>query len=104
MLLNLNQVMGVIFNVPAAIFSTVRFVFFFLSRGVFSNFIHQIAACRAVRRLTKFSYKGPQMMCVFHDSTHSKHQTDPSLSKEIIQQIPPDPFSKRRHGLVFTFR
>jgi len=43
MLLNLNLVMAVIFNVPAAIFST-------------------IAACRAVRRLTKFSYNGPQMI------------------------------------------
>ncbi|KAI0760306.1 hypothetical protein C8Q74DRAFT_1208208 [Fomes fomentarius] len=41
-LLNLNAIMSVIFNVPAAIFST-------------------IVACRAVRRLTNFSQKGPEV-------------------------------------------
>ncbi|THH06012.1 hypothetical protein EW145_g4382 [Phellinidium pouzarii] len=42
MLLNLNAVMSIIFNVPAAIAST-------------------IVASRAVRRLTKFTNKGPEM-------------------------------------------
>ncbi|KAH9941759.1 uncharacterized protein BXZ73DRAFT_98149 [Epithele typhae] len=41
-LLNLNAIMSVIFNVPAAIFST-------------------IVACRAVRRLTNFANKGPEV-------------------------------------------
>ncbi|KZT03779.1 uncharacterized protein LAESUDRAFT_659051 [Laetiporus sulphureus 93-53] len=49
MCLNLNAVMSVIFNVPAAVAST-------------------IAACRAVRRLTKFSSQGPE---VYSASTHS---------------------------------
>ncbi|KAI0754416.1 hypothetical protein C8Q80DRAFT_1094109 [Daedaleopsis nitida] len=48
-LLNLNAIMSVIFNVPAAIFST-------------------IVACRAVRRLTNFSQKGPE---VFSSTGHS---------------------------------
>ncbi|KAF8155569.1 hypothetical protein B0H34DRAFT_501421 [Crassisporium funariophilum] len=42
MLLNLNQLMSVIFNVPAAVFST-------------------IVATRAVRRLTNFSVNGPEI-------------------------------------------
>jgi hypothetical protein len=42
MLLNLNPVMSIIANVPAAIAST-------------------IVACRAVRRLTSFTTKGPEM-------------------------------------------
>lgn len=48
-MLNLNAVMSVIFNVPAAIFST-------------------IVACRAVRRLTNFSQNGPE---VFSSTGHS---------------------------------
>ncbi|RDX45180.1 hypothetical protein OH76DRAFT_1358217 [Lentinus brumalis] len=48
-LLNLNAIMSVIFNVPAAIFST-------------------IVACRAVRRLTNFSHQGPE---VFSSTGHS---------------------------------
>ncbi|KIM35185.1 hypothetical protein M413DRAFT_369066 [Hebeloma cylindrosporum] len=43
LVLNLNQVMGVIFNVPAAVSST-------------------IVACRAVRRLTNFTYNGPEII------------------------------------------
>ena len=42
MLLNLNAVMSIIFNVPAAVAST-------------------IVASRAVRRLTKFTNKGPEV-------------------------------------------
>ncbi|KAF9010226.1 hypothetical protein BDQ17DRAFT_1421472 [Cyathus striatus] len=42
MVLNLNQLMSVIFNVPAAVFST-------------------IVACRAVRRLTNFTNQGPEI-------------------------------------------
>lgn len=42
MLLNLNAVMSIIFNVPAAIAST-------------------IVASRAVRRLTNFTSKGPEI-------------------------------------------
>lgn len=42
MVLNLNPVMSIIFNVPAAIAST-------------------IVASRAVRRLTKFTNKGPEV-------------------------------------------
>ncbi|KAH9927065.1 hypothetical protein B0H21DRAFT_839132 [Amylocystis lapponica] len=49
MLLNLNSVMSVIFNVPAAVLST-------------------IVASRAVRRLVKFTANGPEM---FTPSTHS---------------------------------
>ncbi|KIM36079.1 hypothetical protein M413DRAFT_427933 [Hebeloma cylindrosporum] len=43
LLLNLNQVMGVIFNVPAAVIST-------------------IVACRAVRRLTNFTFNRPEII------------------------------------------
>jgi len=42
MLLNLNAIMSVIFNVPAAVAST-------------------IVACRAVRRLSRFSSNGPEI-------------------------------------------
>ncbi|OBZ67493.1 hypothetical protein A0H81_12722 [Grifola frondosa] len=49
MLLNLNAIMSVIFNVPAAIMST-------------------IVACRAVRRLSRYSAKGPE---VFSSTGHS---------------------------------
>jgi len=49
MLLDLNQIMSVIFNVPAAILST-------------------IVASRAVRRLTNFTNQGPE---VYGSSTHA---------------------------------
>ncbi|KAM6503359.1 hypothetical protein JOM56_000302 [Amanita muscaria] len=49
MLLRLNAIMSVIFNVPAAVFST-------------------IVACRAVRRLTKFTNQGPEVF-----ASHSSH-------------------------------
>jgi len=45
MLLNLNQIMSVIFNVPAAVLST-------------------IVASRAVRRLTTFTNQGPEVLYV----------------------------------------
>ncbi|KAI0918771.1 hypothetical protein AcV7_010415 [Taiwanofungus camphoratus] len=49
MLLGLNSIMTIVFNVPAAVGSTV-------------------VACRAVRRLSKFQSNGPEM---FSSSTHS---------------------------------
>ncbi|KAH9934540.1 uncharacterized protein BXZ73DRAFT_45839 [Epithele typhae] len=48
-LLNLNAILSVIFNIPAAIFST-------------------IVACRAVRRLNNFATKGPE---IFSSTGHS---------------------------------
>ncbi|KAL0563216.1 hypothetical protein V5O48_018858 [Marasmius crinis-equi] len=50
MLLNLNPVMSIIANVPAAIAST-------------------IVACRAVRRLAKFTHSGPEMFSTTQAST-----------------------------------
>ncbi|KAF9051501.1 hypothetical protein BJ165DRAFT_1340951 [Panaeolus papilionaceus] len=50
MVLNLNQIMSVIFNVPAAVSST-------------------IVACRAVRRLTNFTHSGPEVF----GGTNSSH-------------------------------
>ncbi|EED83088.1 hypothetical protein POSPLDRAFT_109871 [Postia placenta Mad-698-R] len=49
MVLNLNSIMSIVFNVPAAIAST-------------------IVACRAVRRLTKFKSEGPE---IYTASSHS---------------------------------
>ncbi|EPS95625.1 hypothetical protein FOMPIDRAFT_1032786 [Fomitopsis schrenkii] len=49
MLLNLNPIMAIIFNVPAAIAST-------------------IVACRAVRRLSNFSSNGPE---IYESNSHS---------------------------------
>ena len=61
LLLNLNQVMGVIFNVPAAVIATVS--------TSLSEYVPlprrstcQIVACRAVRRLTNFTYNGPEII------------------------------------------
>ncbi len=56
MSLNLNQIMSVIFNVPAAIFSTVSGIF--LSELDLKWTKLQIVACRAVRRLTSFTHNG----------------------------------------------
>ncbi|KAF9269673.1 hypothetical protein L218DRAFT_953301 [Marasmius fiardii PR-910] len=50
MLLNLNPVMSIIANVPAAIAAT-------------------IVACRAVRRLAKFTHSGPEMFSTTQAST-----------------------------------
>ncbi|KAI0676402.1 hypothetical protein C8Q78DRAFT_17476 [Trametes maxima] len=61
-MLNLNAIMSVIFNVPAAIFST-------------------IVACRAVRRLTNFSQKGPE---VFSSTGHSFRVAGPATSANTI--------------------
>jgi len=52
MLVNLNSIMSVIFNVPAAVAST-------------------IVACRAVRRLTNYSANGPEMF-VTSASSHNR--------------------------------
>lgn len=59
MLMNLNAIMSVIFNVPAAVASTVR-------PSVSYHTHHtahclQIVACRAVRRLSKWSSAGPEV-------------------------------------------
>ena len=60
-LLNLNAIMSVIFNVPAAIFSTVSPPS--ILDAMYANFASlQIVACRAVRRLNKFSQKGPEVL------------------------------------------
>lgn len=61
MLLNLNQIMSVIFNVPAAVFST-------------------IVACRAVRRLTNFSYDGPQVF----SSASAPQFKNPTLAAQSV--------------------
>ncbi|OJT08115.1 hypothetical protein TRAPUB_970 [Trametes pubescens] len=62
-MLNLNAIMSVIFNVPAAIFST-------------------IVACRAVRRLTNFSTRGPE---VFSSGTgHSFRVAHPATTANTI--------------------
>jgi hypothetical protein len=65
MVLNLNAVMSVIFNVPAAIASTVSLLQIFV---VFSSkptrFMIQIVASRAVRRLQNFSFNGPEVLYV----------------------------------------
>ncbi|KAI0356002.1 hypothetical protein OH77DRAFT_1538306 [Trametes cingulata] len=61
-MLNLNAIMSVIFNVPAAIFST-------------------IVACRAVRRLTNFSHRGPE---VFSSTGHSFRVANPAASANTI--------------------
>ena len=61
MVLNLNQIMSIIFNVPAAVISTVS--------TSLSEYVPltrpstwQIVACRAVRRLTNFTYDGPEII------------------------------------------
>ncbi|CDO70547.1 hypothetical protein BN946_scf184579.g3 [Trametes cinnabarina] len=64
--LNLNPIMSVIFNVPAAIFST-------------------IVACRAVRRLTNFSMRGPE---VFSSTGHSFRAAHPVTSANTIGITP----------------
>ncbi|KAF8903939.1 hypothetical protein CPB84DRAFT_1706679 [Gymnopilus junonius] len=51
MVLNLNQIMSVVFNVPAAVSSTV-------------------VACRAVRRLTNFTQSGPEIYAATNSSNH----------------------------------
>ncbi|KAG2008644.1 hypothetical protein CC2G_014052 [Coprinopsis cinerea AmutBmut pab1-1] len=54
MVLNLSQIMSVIFNVPAAVFST-------------------IVACRAVRRLTNFNLKGNGVVEIYTSGTQSSN-------------------------------
>ncbi|KAI8976579.1 hypothetical protein BD414DRAFT_495905 [Trametes punicea] len=65
-MLNLNAIMSVIFNVPAAIFST-------------------IVACRAVRRLTNFSQKGPE---IFSSTGHSFRVANPATSGNTVGLSP----------------
>jgi hypothetical protein len=71
MLLNLNPVMSIIANVPAAIVSTVRSCFHFVRLSWIC--FPQIVACRIVRRLSNFTSQGPEIfayvliMTSFHD-------------------------------------
>lgn len=64
MLLNLNPVMSIIANVPAAIASTVRiyipFIFVYSLWRLHEN-LGQIVAGRVVRRLNNFTSTGPEM-------------------------------------------
>jgi hypothetical protein len=57
MLLDLNPVMSIIANVPAAIVSTVRLLTNRLPQYLTPG---QIAACRIVRRLHNYSSEGPE--------------------------------------------
>ena len=59
--LNLNLIMNIMFSVPAAVISTVS--------TSLSEYVPltrpstwQIVACRAVRRLTNFTYDGPEII------------------------------------------
>jgi len=65
MLLNLNSIMSIIFNVPAAIAST-------------------IVACRAVRRLTKFKSSGPE---IYTASSHSGVVGFRSMNNELTSHV-----------------
>lgn len=60
MLLNLNAVMSIIANVPAAVASTVS-TYIVPSFVVSRSHILQIVACRAVRRLTNYTCQGPEV-------------------------------------------
>ena len=65
MLLNLNPVMSIIANVPAAIASTVRIYIFVYSWRLHEN-LKQIVAGRVVRRLNNFTSTGAEMYpCVY---------------------------------------
>ncbi|KAI0703734.1 hypothetical protein BC835DRAFT_901486 [Cytidiella melzeri] len=66
MVLNLNAVMSVIFNVPAAIAST-------------------IVACRAVRRLQNWSSKGPE---VFSSGPHSQIAFHSNAGGQVSSRLP----------------
>ena len=61
MVLNLNQIMSIVFNGPAAVTSTVSTS---LSECVLLTRMStwQIVACRAVRRLTNFTYDGAEII------------------------------------------
>jgi hypothetical protein len=60
MVLNLNSIISIIFNVPAALGCTVsRSALMLQSRNTKANY--EISACHAVRRLTKFSQNGPEV-------------------------------------------
>ena len=64
MLLNLNPVMSIIANVPAAIASTVRiskFFKFLYIHDAYMKISKQIVAGRVVRRLNNFTSTGPEM-------------------------------------------
>lgn len=58
--MNLNAVMSIIANVPAAIASTVCGVFPHMSFCPLTS-SHQIVACRVVRRLTNYTTEGAEV-------------------------------------------
>ncbi|KAI0370506.1 hypothetical protein BV20DRAFT_1073819 [Pilatotrama ljubarskyi] len=68
MMLNLNAVMSIIANVPAAIASTVRDI---LTPPVHTDFSHnsQIVACRVVRRLSNYTIEGAELFGTTQAST-----------------------------------
>ncbi|OCH85027.1 hypothetical protein OBBRIDRAFT_740612 [Obba rivulosa] len=70
MLLNLNSIMSVIFNVPAAIAST-------------------IVASRAVRRLNKFTPNGPEMFAT-HSGLAFRTGQNPTVSRNIGMPVQKD--------------
>jgi hypothetical protein len=61
MLLNLNPIMSIIFNVPAAIAATVRAVLRRTRSLKLKYMFVQIVASRTVRRLSNFTSSGPEM-------------------------------------------
>ena len=64
MLLNLNPIMSIIANVPAAVASTVRIsipIILVLYSWLLHENLQQIVACRVVRRLNNFAYTGPDL-------------------------------------------
>lgn len=86
MLLNLNQIMSVIFNVPAAVFSTVCSFFIPLKYWSLTLYM-EIVACRAVRRLMNFSYDGPEMLYVFPEVLPFFALRMPCLSLQCCKHI-----------------
>jgi hypothetical protein len=87
LLLNLNTVMSIIFNVPAALASTV------LRPSTFCPLAHyymstQIAASRAVRRLTTFATRG-EVLYVFLPLTNSLSVVHFHVSSSITLVLTP---------------
>jgi hypothetical protein len=78
MLLDLNAVMSIIANVPAAIASTVSYHNHLDAISHIS--VEQIVACRAVRRLTQYTSQGPEIFrCVSRFHSSNIHSTTACL-------------------------
>lgn len=98
MLLNLNAVMSVIANVPAAVISTVRIlpsiattypsIFTnFTSCATYTSFLYrsyQIVACRVVRRLNNFANQGPEVFTF----VRTVHPAPPSSLTRLLPLSP----------------